>query len=89
MPQDCPVEEVVIQTLVWESFTFSTTMLEVSTKLLHRKGPVAPNRAPTLDVVCEVKEGMDGKSADRKTLWVPLIVNPAKCQHDRLLKLRN
>lgn len=77
MPQNCPVKEVTIQTLVWESFARGATMLEVSAKSFHRKGPVAPNRAPALDVVCKVKEGVNGKSADWKALRVPLIVDPA------------
>jgi len=77
MPQNCPVKEVTIQTLVWESFACGATMLEVSAKSFHWKGPVAPNRAPTLDIVCKVKEGVNGKSADWKAFWVPLIVNPA------------
>ena len=89
MPQDRPVKEVTIQTLVRESFARGTTMLEVTAKPFHRKGPVTPNRAPTLDVVCEVKERVDGESADRKALWVPLIVNPAECQHGESLEVRN
>lgn len=86
MPQDCPVIEVIVQAFIWESFARGATVFQVSAKPLHRKGPVAPNWAPALNVVCNVKEGVDGKGANRKALWISLKVNPIVRQHGASLE---
>jgi len=76
VPQDRPVEDIIVQTPIRESLACGTTVFEVSTEPFHRKGPVAPNRAPAFNIVCEVKEGMNWERADWTTSWVPLVVNP-------------
>lgn len=78
MPQSRPVEDITVQTLVWESFAGSATIFQVPAKSLHWVGPIAPYGAPALDTICEVKERVDGECADRQPLRVSLIVDPVQ-----------
>ena len=85
VPQDRPIKDVIVQALVGEPFAGRTTTLQVSAKSFHWIGPVAPHRSPALDAVCEVKECVYGECADRKSLWVALIIN--SCAHQYVLKI--
>jgi hypothetical protein len=87
MPQDCPVEGVVVQAFVWELLAGGTAVFEVSAKPFHQIGPVAPNRTPTLNAVCKVKECVDGEHADWESPQVSLIVYPFAHQHVKTFKV--
>lgn len=75
VPQDYPVENIIVQALVRKLLAGGTTVFEMSTKPFHRVGPVTVHRAPALDAVCDVKKCVDWESTDRKSFGISLVVN--------------